>query len=553
MTETHGPQALPDSTEMVIALVAAVGTDVEMITKVIATGLSEYGYTSDTLRLSDYLQQQAEHGFRGLPFDEELWEAMTAGDELRQRWARNDALALAAISDIVATRDEAGSAAEEWSPSLKRHAFILRSLKTPDELETLRAVYGSRLVILAAYSPLRDRMEHLGQLIADSRATEDRTTWVRQPMALIDRDQKEERVGGQNVRDTFHRADFFIRGSTRELVQEDIERTLAILFGSPFRTPKRDEHYQFLAAGAALRSAEFGRQVGAAIATRRGSIIAVGANEVSIIGGGSHWEDEGTGNRDFEIGDRDTNRRNYDALAESLAGRIERTIAERAARSIASPDEMPETVDAIFDGLGNAIQKDLRVGGLKDLTEFGRAVHAEMAALLDAARRGVSVAGATLYSSTFPCHNCARHIVAAGIERVVFVEPYPKSRAEDLHGDSLEIDESGLDGPHGKRVAFVPFVGVAPQRYIEMFDAAARERRGHLARKDDLGFKQAFDKRAALPVFVETVTAEFLPYPREYRYSELLALEYFDSGPSDPAGSIRDVRETAQRIKPETD
>ncbi|MDN3612645.1 hypothetical protein QWZ16_23945 [Vibrio ostreicida] len=26
----------------------------------------------------------------------------------------------------------------------------------------------------------------------------------------------------------------------------------------------------------------------------------------------------------------------------------------------------------------------------------------------------------------FPCHNCAKHIVASGIKRVVYVEPYPK-------------------------------------------------------------------------------------------------------------------------------
>ncbi|MEJ7655371.1 MAG: deaminase [Chloroflexia bacterium] len=46
-------------------------------------------------------------------------------------------------------------------------------------------------------------------------------------------------------------------------------------------------------------------------------------------------------------------------------------------------------------------------------------MHAEMSALLDAGRRGVPVQGATLYTTTFPCHNCARHIVGAGIDRVV--------------------------------------------------------------------------------------------------------------------------------------
>jgi hypothetical protein len=44
-----------------------------------------------------------------------------------------------------------------------------------------------------------------------------------------------------------------------------------------------------------------------------------------------------------------------------------------------------------------------------DLTEYGRIVHAEMCAICDAARVGRSVNGATLYCTTFPCHNCVRY------------------------------------------------------------------------------------------------------------------------------------------------
>ena len=75
-----------------------------------------------------------------------------------------------------------------------------------------------------------------------------------------------------------------------------------------------------------------------------------------------------------------------------------------------------------------------------DLLEFGRIIHAEMSAISDAARKGVAIQGATLYSTTFPCHLCAKHIVASGIKRVVYLEPYPKSYANALHGDSIEVD-----------------------------------------------------------------------------------------------------------------
>ncbi len=511
-----------------IALVAAVGTDVGMVADEVATALAAYDYESDILRFSDYLAEQADEDFRQDPFDESLWKAMDEGDKLRQKWERDDALALNAISDIVATREEkAGSVVEtcpgETEPAnLERHAFILRSLKTPHELETLRAVYGSRLITIGAYSPDDKRLQHLGERIQRSRQNSDRATWVHQPEALILRDRKEEEVGGQDVSGTFHRADFFVRAWSDVVAREDLARTMEILFGAPFRTPTRDEHGQFQAAGAAVRSAEFGRQVGAAVTTQDGSVIAVGTNEVPKFRGGSHWEEDGAGNRDFEVGDQDTNRKHLDELAEALTASLARAVDDVVEELGAAPPARG-TLDSARDALLSRAPSALRAGGLRDLTEFGRAVHAEMNALLDAARRGVPVTDATLYTTTFPCHNCARHVIGAGITRVVFIEPYTKSRAEDLHPESLAIAQSNAAG----RVAFEPFVGVAPRRYLQMFDAAARERLGHTPRKNAAGSKAPFEPTKALPVFVDVRLEQFRPELPGYRAKELLALEHF--------------------------
>ncbi len=108
---------------------------------------------------------------------------------------------------------------------------------------------------------------------------------------------------------------------------------------------------------------------------------------------------------------------------------------------------------------------------VRDLIEFERVAHAEMAAILDAGRRGVSVKGATLYTTTFPCHECTRHIIAAGIRRLVYIDPYPKSLAERFHDDSIVID---ADDPPEHKVRYEPFVGVAPRRYLELFTASDR-------------------------------------------------------------------------------
>ncbi len=107
-----------------------------------------------------------------------------------------------------------------------------------------------------------------------------------------------------------------------------------------------------------------------------------------------------------------------------------------------------------------------------NIGEFGRTVHAEMASLMDAARRGVSVDNLTIYVTTFPCHNCAKHLIAAGIRKVVYLEPYPKSRADYLHSEEIELDPLGE--VRDDRVAFVAFSGVSPRQYQQLFAMAAR-------------------------------------------------------------------------------
>jgi len=53
-----------------------------------------------------------------------------------------------------------------------------------------------------------------------------------------------------------------------------------------------------------------------------------------------------------------------------------------------------------------------------------RTSHAELNAIINAARVGVSVDGATLYCKFFPCYTCAKSIVNAGIKRVVSLRDY---------------------------------------------------------------------------------------------------------------------------------
>ena len=142
-------------------------------------------------------------------------------------------------------------------------------------------------------------------------------------------------------------------------------------------------------------------------------------------------------------------------------------------------------LDKAFDGLAEheltaQLLRLLRRTRFTDISEFMRQVHAEMAAIVDAAMRGVAVRGTHMYVTTFPCHGCAKHIIAAGIAKVVYLESYPKSQAQMLHGAEIELDPKN-ENATGDRVLFVPFSGVAPRQFARLFTMATRGRKNGLA------------------------------------------------------------------------
>jgi len=71
--------------------------------------------------------------------------------------------------------------------------------------------------------------------------------------------------------------------------------------------------------------------------------------------------------------------------------------------------------------------------------ELCRAIHAEQNAIVQAATSGVSIAGGTLYSTTFPCILCAKMLINAQIKEIYIGEGYP----DDLSKEMLE--EAGID------------------------------------------------------------------------------------------------------------
>lgn len=75
-----------------------------------------------------------------------------------------------------------------------------------------------------------------------------------------------------------------------------------------------------------------------------------------------------------------------------------------------------------------------------------RGVHAEQNAILQAAKEGISLDGATLYVSMTPCDTCAKLIINAGIKRVVVLKRYHASRVAEEEFLHLGIEMVVMDG-----------------------------------------------------------------------------------------------------------
>ena len=64
--------------------------------------------------------------------------------------------------------------------------------------------------------------------------------------------------------------------------------------------------------------------------------------------------------------------------------------------------------------------------------ELCRGIHAEQNAIIQSAMHGVSVKDATIYITHSPCILCAKMIINAGINRIVYLGDYPDKLLKDL-------------------------------------------------------------------------------------------------------------------------
>lgn len=370
---------------------------------------------------------------------------------------------------------------EAVQPDGTYRAYVLDSIRHPAEVQLLRHIYQDAFVLIGVVCESDTRNERLRDKYPE--AGKD------QVEAFMRRDEKANEPHGQKVSDAFHLADFFIDntparknpggGSNRAWdIAEKLSRLVKIIRqGDDVVRPEANETAMWHAYGAAMRSACMSRQVGAALLDRNGNVISTGTNEVPRAGGGVYGE----GFTPEAVDHRCANRAIDGEKAFCSNTREQNEIISTL---IASISEVKDLTEPEREKLSTGFRK----GRIGELIEFSRAVHAEMDALLTAAREGITTIGTRLFVTTFPCHYCARHIVTAGVDEVQFIEPYPKSRTLKLHDDSVQVvaenwvlpsnerrdtpeplDSGRKVAPQAPRVLFRPFSGVAPRLYKRAF------------------------------------------------------------------------------------
>jgi deoxycytidylate deaminase len=465
-TELYSKLEYPEA-ELVFGFVFPAGTDYSGVLLTLENYIKRFNYKPNVIRLSQFIteiQTKVETGITltSSPEAARIDSYMTAGNKLCEVAENESFLVSAAVAEISRSRKRQG----DWDTiePIPKAVHILMSLKRPREVELLRSIYGAGFYLIGVFASENDRLKYL---------TEDKNIPWREAWRLMKRDQEEDAPFGQRSRDTFQLADAFIQLRQDEY-KEPLERFLDLVFGNPHITPEADEYAMSLAYSASLRSGQLARQVGCAIRSSGGDIVAMGCNDVPAAGGGLYWPGA-TDARDHVRG-IDSNDAEQTKIAKDLLRRLNIKI---------------ELKDAL---------ELLKNSRLMDITEYGRAVHAEMDALLGCARIGVSPVGAALFTTTFPCHNCTRHIIAAGIKRVVYIEPYPKSMAAILHKDAIELTGTREFASHigRKRIPFEPFVGIGPRRFHDLFSMKLSSG-SRLRRKDSSGHAIRWRRDEAKP------------------------------------------------------
>ena len=469
--------------EFVFAVVGRIGSGTSQVARAFKELLERQNPAFDAriLKATEVIEGWADREAQPHPIrtgdrtivDAQRWQDL--GDEMRKKTKDNTAVAKGLIAQIRNARGTAVKQAvvngEPVMPDGTPRAYILDALRHPAEVNLLRHLYQEAFVLIGVVCDQDMRVKRLAKKFENPA--------LGSLQSFMQRDEKDNLTHGQQVAKAFQLADFYVdntpdrftyteTGDVRDEnpewdINDKLQRLVHIVRHDGIERPEIAETAMHHAYSAQMRSACLSRQVGAALVDREGKLLATGTNEVPKAGGGVYGEsferEDGKAHDDhrcaFQKWDHKfcSSTREQNVIIDDIIREVSSSLGK------VEPDKVA------------ALRSKLKNGRVGDTIEFSRAVHAEMDALLSAARSGVSTVGTRLFVTTYPCHYCARHIISAGVDEVQYIEPYFKSLASLLHSDAIQQSATNWIPPskQGKTLLFRPFTGVAPRLYRRAF------------------------------------------------------------------------------------
>lgn len=539
--------------EMVIGLISPIGVDLDKVINCIKKSIQGYDYDVHVIQVVDLpnMFEQEKEATSRVALENLSSQMPTLRKIAHKHLDSSEADGFDIYSALIVNHIKK---IRKSSPKVNKRLYILDNLKHPKDIEVLQRVYKKAFYTIGVTADVKQRILYKHPLSQQGSTLNDvlsNTQGLNKAAREIYEDfdfasnEGSHSEWSNSISNAYQLSDFFINLGEFSNIKVEldlvIQRFIDLICGAPIITPTAREHSMFLAYMYSLRSADLSRQVGSTITNEFHDVLALGANETPMAGGGQYWADEayiehtkenqhylekGKDQRDYIQGLDVNSQIKGEIFNEIVNGLIEDSIIDDN------------------DEIRSKVKSSLKATSLNDITEYGRVVHAEMSSLMSAARNGISVRGSKMYCTTYPCHNCAKHIIASGIKSVEYIEPYPKSKASRLHNDSIfdpdaiieegefskeEIIEKLVDyvkEPNSSsedielRVRFVPYAGVGPTRYLDLFSMKLGESRA-LKRKNGPNAIYLERSKATMPR-VPVVVAQI-------KFSEDLFMQEFDS------------------------
>ena len=306
---------------------------------------------------------------------------------------------------------------------------VFDSIKREGEIKYLRDRYP-RFFLLAIQCSRDERWDRVRSVYESAKLFES-------DFEVHDaRDQIEEFKAGQKVSLCVDDADIVIDNTehrsnmaARQAFRIRIDRYLGLISGSAAYKPRSQDIAMTIAYTEAEWSDCIKRHVGAVIVDEDGSLISSGFNQNPATMRPC-YEEPGYCRKDSLVAER------LEALAGThcpICGKI---------------------IEAINDPFRCTCGYSLKSHYFSDHgVRWCPGVHAEERAI--ARVRGRDLSEATLYTTTFPCLNCAKLITDSGLKRIIYVEPYPERESVRFLAEN--------------RIETVPFEGVKARSFHKLF------------------------------------------------------------------------------------